>query len=73
MHFPMMIECVYEGGAVLFTYSPKYMRTLLGRPVRVVVHGQTSAADRHAIKNSAHQTAHIEYKNPVKECLDGNA
>lgn len=68
-----MIECVYEGGEVLFTYSPKYMRTSLGRPVRVMVHGQATVSDWHAIKNAAHRAAHIEYKNPVKDFPHGDA
>lgn len=61
MSFDYMIECFYANGDHKFTYSSKYMRTLAGRPYKVVVHGTVPAADVNAIRNSAALDAEIIY------------
>lgn len=61
MTFDMAIECTYPNGEVKYTYSSKYMRTALGRPVKVRVFGPYTVADVHAIRNSAVMGAAIEY------------
>lgn len=59
----VLIECTYSNGETRTVEKTNWMLKYgAGRPVKVVVHGHTSPADRNAIKNSAAMSAEIIYR-----------
>lgn len=60
----VLIDCTYANGEQRTVEKTNWMfKHGAGRPVKVVVTGHATPADRNAIQNSAHRSAEIYYRD----------